>query len=187
MKSASQILVCITGATNSGKSSLVSYLGKRHDVGLIEIGKILRKKYPPSYFKGQQQPKHTEAEVLQLLADLIDKHVNNGVRFIVVDGQPRSLDQLGVFERAKLPKLYIHLFSPEKVRIDRIKKRDGNNAEALALSMTRLNGDIPSVYEILLRTLMSGGAVRIYDTSSSAYSFDDVEKTMVGDAKGVAE
>jgi hypothetical protein len=177
----------VIGATNSGKSTFLHDVADcwKDKVGLVEVGKTLRAKYGASYFNGQAAPEKTAAEAWQLMLDGIEAHDQAGKEIILVDGQPRSEQQcldilkqyvLPVYEkdRLKLPKYdarILHLYAPESVRLERAKKRDGEDPEKLALSLARMKGDTVGLYNVISLVMRAGAGRSIvtYDTSEPEY------------------
>jgi len=86
----------IMGCTCVGKSSFLEYCQSHYPnkVGLVEVGKTLRAKYPPEHFKGQAAPEHTKQEAWQICESTVKKHASEGKQLILVDGQPRSTHQV---------------------------------------------------------------------------------------------
>ena len=144
--------IFVIGPTNAGKSSVMDAVKQlpngKH--ATIEIGKALRAKYPPEYFAGQSNPKHTAVEAWSLFVQDSHKHTEAGARYIWVDGQPRDLEQAHqILERFRdRPAVFVHLHARREVRLARAQARDTDPAK-LALSMARMDGDIPAIYEIL--------------------------------------
>jgi len=167
-----QTIVYMTGATNSGKSTALKALFEagQGEVGLIEVGKLLRAKYGEAYFKGQAAPAHTQSEAWSLFLEALHTHeADPKVRFVVADGQPRSFDQ--VYNSLKLPneRIYVNLYAPADVREARAKARDSANPEKLALSLARLHGDIPMLYEINSILLAAKQKVWTYRTDAEDF------------------
>lgn len=123
--------------------------------GSIEVGKILRQKYGEAYFKGQAAPQHTEREAWDLMMQGINYWWDTGAKFVLIDGQPRNYTQCVASLELNFKRTYVHLYTPLKIRETRIYKRDGDNPEKLALSQSRLLGDIPDLYEIVSTLLVN--------------------------------
>jgi predicted kinase len=89
------IVAHIMGATCSGKSTFLEWAAKQSDeVGLVEVGKFMRAKYGAAHFKGQAAPAHTQEEAWNVCEEQAAKHIQEGRAVVLVDGQPRSLDQV---------------------------------------------------------------------------------------------
>jgi hypothetical protein len=170
-------LYFVIGVTNSGKTSLVDAAAALPDVGLIEVGKVLRAKYPPEYFKGSGNPEHTAKEAWQIFEDGIAQACKDKKRAVFISGQPRDCGQL----RATEEYLYAydcwfyHLFATRSELERRARARDANNPAALELSLARLKSDPPSVLEIV-SLIHSNWPNRIVSVDTSAPDFSYTEK-----------
>ena len=173
------LLAFVIGPTNVGKSTFLSTVAKTYGnrAGLIEVGKILRAKYPPGYFNGQAAPKHTAGEAWQLMVDGVDKALKEGKEVILVDGQPRDVKQCqdildNYILAAGLPFQagFIHLFASTESRKTRAEKRDGQDPEKLKLSLARMEGDLPSLY-VIMSMILSTAPYRFstFDTDRHSY------------------
>jgi adenylate kinase family enzyme len=152
------VLIFVIGATNSGKGTFLAQtkaiFGDK--VGLVEVGKMMRAKYPPEHFQGQAAPSHTQDEAWAMMQSRISELVDQKVPIIVVDGQPRDHKQLhGILnEYGEHNKVFVHLFASKQCRLARALQRDAPDVSKIMLSLDRLTGDIPVLYEIL-STLMA--------------------------------
>lgn len=153
-------LIFITGATNAGKSTLIEGASKWRNVGVVSVGAMMRAKYHPSHFKGQANPAHTRAEALEMMMEGILQQIGAGLRTILVDGQPRDVDQLREIDSILWQRTdhvfecsFIHLFAPEIIRFTRALNRDRDDPHKLMLSYQRLRGDIPELYNVLTALL----------------------------------
>lgn len=176
----------VIGSTGSGKSTFLqaAQIKLGDAVGLVEVGKLLRAKYGPDYFKGQAAPDHTEAEAWKMCVDTIEEHRKAGKQLILVDGQPRSMKQCrkvmeiffcppsALVSRGSLfkHKGVVHIFAPTEVREERLRKRDAGNEAALNLSMARLKGDIHALFEVYSTLSANCIPIRTFDTSDPKYS-----------------
>jgi hypothetical protein len=167
-------LAYVIGPTNSGKSTLMDLANKDPRIGTIEVGKYMRAKYPPSYFKGQGNPKHTADEAWQVYEDQLAAHEAAGKILILADGQPRDTKQAHQVladTRHEDSRVFIHMWAPTEVLLERAHRRDGADPERLALSTARLVSDMPAVYNVLSILLGAGKIAPIVhvDTSQAAY------------------
>jgi hypothetical protein len=154
-------MVFLLGATNSGKSTLIRKVTEDPDrfFSVVEVGRKLREKYlnpeskyyDPNYFSGQQAPTHTESEAYGLMMQGIGDAKFFGSRGVLIDGQPRSESQARrvLKDFRGWPKLFVHLHAPAHVRRARALARDSGDPVALALALTRVEGDLPAVSEVL--------------------------------------
>lgn len=152
------LLVFVMGPTCAGKSTLFDYVRKHAPhIGLVEVGKMFRAKYPPSYFQGQAAPAHTREEAWQMCEGAIREHAAAGKLHVLVDGQPRSIDQVeACFTKlADFPrKLFVYLDPGLEERTRRLVGRFKlpEEQEAFELGRQRLTNDI-STYEVVLAEL----------------------------------
>jgi energy-coupling factor transporter ATP-binding protein EcfA2 len=171
------LTVYVVGPTNAGKSTFLATAAGTYPqtVGLVEVGKILRAKYPPDYFKGLNNPKHTALEAWEIFEGEWARHCKDGKSVILVDGQPRDQQQLdAVLTRHELGErqIFLHLWAPNDVRVKRAHERDGSDPAKLALSQARLISDEPSNYDILARLLWQGVLIVGTNTASPGYRFE---------------
>lgn len=153
---AKKYLFFVVGATNVGKSTFLSAirsaLGKQ--VHLVEVGKWMRAKYPPEHFKGQAAPAHTQKEALEMLFGGIEKGREDGATIILVDGQPRDVEQSQTIkakfrDEMELNLGVLHLVCPREERERRARARD-LSPEAIQLSLDRMDRDILQLHEVLI-------------------------------------
>jgi hypothetical protein len=144
--------------------------------GTVEVGRMLRAKYPPEYFKGQAAPAHTAAEAWQLCIDGIEENIRLGKKAILIDGQPRDEEQAEKVMGLPYMHVFIGLHASIEVRRKRAIARDrgglsdeivnalvmGQPVDSslippkLQLSLDRLQNDYRNGYEVL-RVLTSRG------------------------------
>jgi hypothetical protein len=164
------ILIYVIGATNAGKSTLMDAVRQDVTMGTIEVGKMMRAKYPPEHFAGQSNPKHTANEAWQMYLDGIAAQQDKTA--IWCDGQPRDMVQLDAIlcqSKVTHPRFFVHLWCLTSVRERRAEKRDGQDPAKLALSMGRMQGDLPSLYEIISRLLLMDENLLTVGTSIPGY------------------
>lgn len=160
------ITVFVIGATNTGKSFLLDSVRRHPDCGVIEVGKEMRRRYPPSHFQGQAAPAHTAEEAWQVYLDGMTENAKKAL--IWCDGQPRDLirtERILALNPEKYPRLFIHLWASKAVRENRARGRDGSDPEKLALAMARLDADLPPLYDVLSRLLIAQETVLTYGTN----------------------
>lgn len=170
----SKQLVFVIGPTNAGKSSLLAAAGRLGHT-CIEVGKALRAKYmdpasphyAPDYFKGEAAPQHTALEAWTLMVNGIAAAPAD--RLIFVDGQPRDIQQCDeITEKYVLNPayqvLFYNVYAPRDVRLARARARD-TDPDRLKLSMDRMDGDIPKLYEVLCRIASRGHTLITTDST----------------------
>jgi adenylate kinase family enzyme len=140
-------LISVFGVTNSGKSTLMNRAKDIAGVGTIEVGKEMRRRYPPGHFDGKGAMQKTEEEVWSIVDEQYDLAASNGARVVLIDGQPRLPEQIpnmlarfGEFD-------VIWLTCPHGVLLKRAEGRDEHRA--LDLSMKRLVNDYQQLYDTL--------------------------------------
>lgn len=114
----------------------------------------MRKRHPPEYFKGQAAPRHTQEEAWRLFMEGYESALS-WAEIIVVDGQPRSLDQNEkICALSGVHKQFIFLHAPigERERRARAKYEMGADKDegALQLAMDRMKNDILTYHEVLI-------------------------------------
>jgi hypothetical protein len=171
-------LFFVIGATNAGKSTFLSdaAYGYGNRIGLVEVGKLMRMKYPPSHFKGQSNPKHTAVEAWQMMVDGVERAKQDMKHLILVDGQPRDIQQTHdiinnyIYHNDDLNCAVIHLYAPLEVRQQRAMERDGSDKEKLELSLARLHNDMAPLYDVLaLLHECAPERLITFNTSKTAY------------------
>ena len=171
-------LFFIMGPTCAGKSAFLSAVQERYSsVGLVEIGKLLRAKYPPAYFKGQDAPAHTANEAWDLLLAGVAECGKRAVSAVLIDGQPRDLPHVEMVCKTytRQPELYIcrfvHLFASREICEERAARRDAGDPEKLQLSRERMVNDRARLYEVLhMLKLQHNVQVCSFDTANVLYS-----------------
>jgi len=158
MKMEKSFLLFVLGATNVGKSTFLEKVKQAYstDVHLIEVGKMLRAKYPPGHFQGQGAPAHTQNEAIDLLCHGINMGEQLGSKYIIVDGQPRNVGQAeSIMGWAPWPR------SPHRIRavVELVCPRAERERRALArdvdpdrkkLALDRLDRDVLDLHEVLI-------------------------------------
>ena len=166
------LMVYVIGPTNSGKTTLLNLCGQDERIVTVEVGKILRAKYPPSHFQGQNNPKHTANEAWAIYQEGLTQGIATPkCKMIVCDGQPRDVQQtIDVLNDKRFFKVFVHLWAPLEIREKRAEERDAGSPALLALSKARLAYDTPATYDVLARLLNAREKVWSYDTSITDYS-----------------
>lgn len=144
------LVVGLIGVTNVGKSTLLDHLRASGDqrYGFIEVGKELRRRYPPEFFNGQGAMKETEREVWQIWDEQYYHAAFQGAEIILSDGQPRMAEHVGCMRSrvGAFPLLQLH--APLPLLQSRAALRD-STPEARQLSQQRLTNDYRQLYEVL--------------------------------------
>jgi adenylate kinase family enzyme len=143
------LIVGLVGVTNVGKTTLLDYLRQRAGYGFIEIGKEMRRRYPPSHFQGLGAMKATEDEVWQIFDEQYAAACAAGAVIIISDGQPRMVDQVHTMHRKVGDFHVLQLHAPFEVIEERAEKRDGHDPEKFDLTVRRLANDYRQLYEVM--------------------------------------
>ena len=149
------VIVFVLGATNCGKSTLLSYAKTIQTsegvcpYGFVEVGKMMRAKYPPDFFDGNGAPAHTQKEAWKMFLDGFHTERDAGKDIIFVDGQPRNMEQYKWACALSYSMCYAHLFASYEVKKARAMERDCDDPKKLELSLKRLETDIPPLYDIV--------------------------------------
>lgn len=170
-------LTFVLGATGAGKTTFLDTVAREHlgQCHLIQVGKTLRAKYGEDYFKGQAAPEHTQEEAWDLLLDGVCYGVDMNIPHILVDGQPRTVEQVErighVFDCIEPGRSikFLHLFAPLEIRTARVTQRDRTNEARYKLAMSRLQGDYEPLYYIVSKLCEIGCDVVHVDTSRVDY------------------
>ena len=177
-------LIFVIGATNAGKSTLLDTVRSYPGIGMIEVGKMMRAKYPPEHFAGHANPTHTQAEAWMMFGSRVIECAAEGCRVAFVDGQPRDITQCESILALPNPKCFLHLWAPIDVREERARKRDSEpgvpdvDNQKLQLALKRVIGDIPKLYDVTqrIRSLARSGrramdpVIIDYDTNGPEYA-----------------
>lgn len=149
------VVFCI-GTTCSGKSTLIENFTRRsNNIGSVEVGKEMRRRYSPSAFKGLAALDETEDEVWEIYQQQFDDNLKGGKKIILIDGQPRMSSQVMIcLNHAKLHEcssffMWIHCSVAETRR--RALDRFSDNDEALELAMMRLTNDRTQLFDVIHR------------------------------------
>lgn len=166
------LLVFVLGPTNAGKSTLLDASRAFLEIGQVEVGKLMRAKYPPAHFQGQASPKHTQAEAWQMCMDGITVARAAGKQLCLIDGQPRDQEQLEKVQNLRhgIPGIYfLHLWAPADVREARARARDGHDPERLKLALSRVGNEPTVLYSILAQLHCTCARMSTHDTSLPDY------------------
>lgn len=164
-------LIFVMGPTCSGKSTLLSAAADvSPHIGLVEVGKILRAKYPPSHFEGQCNPTKTAGEAWELCVQEVMARESEGKSIILVDGQPRDKTHVQKIcetfvRRGKFKVRFILVDAELDQREKRARaSRAGEDLEKLALP--RLTNDMISNYTVIVELIKEGQNVEVFDSTN---------------------
>lgn len=163
-------LACIMGTTCSGKSTFLNYAEKEHSnlIGTINVGQMLRDKYPPEHFAGSAAPEHTEVEAWKMFSDALKRHLDNSKQLVLADGQPRSYNQvqwaIELITNVDFPIEFILFDCRKEIRRTRLVERFANDSESLNLGLERLTNDMILYYTVLAELTHAGVEVEVIKT-----------------------
>lgn len=182
------VVLHVMGPTCAGKSTLLRLMKERFKdrVALVEVGKALRSKYldpesphyDPDHFKGQAAPQHTQGEAWSIYVAGVKQAVLEGVPLILVDGQPRDLDQVaGVFdETATMAEVaFLVVEASHNIRQERLRARCGigeageeqiQDLESYNLGVQRLDNDYKNNYRVLVDLNSRGVCPKVLNTTN---------------------
>jgi adenylate kinase family enzyme len=170
-------IVFVMGPTNAGKSTFLRFAeATAPSVRTVNVGAVLRAKYPPEHFAGQNNPKHTADEAWQICDESVRRHLADpACGLILVDGQPRDVPQVKLCleswqDVSKLNRSFVLFDASVSQREARISQRfdpgDPRHDQSVALAQTRLTGDMVAYYTVLVSLLGFGVGVRVVNTNA---------------------
>lgn len=157
------LIVSLMGITNSGKSTIIN-AAKAIDyykIGFVEVGKEMRRRYPPETFKGKGAMASTEDEVLEIYHEQLQAAKDSGAKLIFIDGQPRMACQVPMMLENPNRKFLV-IKEDDEVILERIKNRD-TDPKAVELSMLRFNNDKVQLFDVM--TALLRAKEEVYVTS----------------------
>lgn len=163
-------LFFVMGPTCAGKSTFLNLCKEigGNSVALVEVGKALRAKYPPSHFQGQNNPKHVAEEAWSICKHAIwDAHAD-GRTHVFIDGQPRDIPQtrrcVEQFPSASFSLRFLLIDASLEERERRARAtREGDNLE---LALARLRNDMASYYSVLVELAKYGIYPSVFDSTN---------------------
>jgi len=162
-------IISVIGPTNAGKSTFMNAVREAPRTALIEIGKWMRAKYPPSYFKGSGSPRHTEKEAWGMLLDGLCRAKEGDMDRVLIDGQPRNGGQAALFCLHFPQARFILLDAPHEVREGWARHRDGDDPEKMALTTQRLESDYRDMYDTIKVLVQHHMPIHVIDTTGPDY------------------
>jgi len=162
------IIISIMGATCAGKTTFIKHCTDRYPnkFASVRVGEIMRMKYPPEYFKGQNNPKHTAIEAWNLCDEMVASFIECKMPVILVDGQPRDTEQVDQFLSSwgTTPRMLILFHATKEEREKRAREqRHGDDLEKLTIP--RITNDMVSYYTVLTRLAEYSISPMVVDTA----------------------
>lgn len=179
-------IIHLMGPTCAGKSTIINSLLSMSDkVGAVQIGKLMRAKYGEAHFNGQAAPSHTKDEALQMYFDEIKKQMAEGKEIILVDGQPRDIEQAQIMTAAWPTQncQYFLVTADHEVREARARA-DRAPGPNLDLAVARLTNDYKSNYVVMVELIARNIPIRIVDTSTEAFNTETFCRGVVAEFTG---
>ena len=141
----------VLGTTCVGKSTLIEKAAEySKDVHIIQVGKELRRRHPPEYFQGKGAMDFTEHEVEEIFSEEVHKAAMLGKCEILVDGNPRSIEQLyllGLFPAIEPRFWWIN--AKESLVEKWLNKRFAGDYDGRELAQQRIINDRVQLYPLL--------------------------------------
>lgn len=154
-------LICVCGVTCSGKDTFVERAAELYPriVGTIQVGKEMRLRHPPEYFKGLGAMADTEPETWAIFDEQYKRMEGQGKSIIFVSGMPRLKGQVEKLQRYCDP-TFLFLYVSEDVLSKRLDERFKNNPSARELSIKRMVNDKIQLYDIMME--IGEGIISLY-------------------------
>lgn len=144
------------GVTCAGKDTLMDRAQELYPnlVGLVNVGKEFRKRYPPEYFQGKGAMLHTEREAIEIFETQLAEQ-RKDKKIIFVSGQPRMVAQIKeTIGKYSGTILWLHV-SDETLK-QRLEKRFVGDPGSYQLSLKRLSNDRIQLFDVVFELIKSG-------------------------------
>lgn len=140
----------VAGVTCAGKDYFIEHcLRKYPDLyDAIQVGKVMRERHPPEYFKGSGSPAHCEAEALNIFSEELAKYSKNKKPYLLVAGQPRRVSQIEP-TIVTHPGTFLWLHCDKDTQLQRINQRFADSLEGRELALARIKNDKIDLYDII--------------------------------------
>jgi shikimate kinase len=137
----------LIGITCSGKTTILNQMKQRHPdaIGLVQVGKEMRRRHPPEYFDGLGAMPKTEDEAWTIFEEQLKKCA--GYRYVLVDGQPRMASQV---QRCLMvpDHRFLWLSTMPSIIAARIESSDRTDAEK-KLARERVHNDSKQLIDVM--------------------------------------
>jgi len=147
-------IIYVMGVTCAGKDYFVERALDQfpNTFGAVQVGKEMRKRYPPEHFLGTGAPQHTEKEAVQIYEEELQKRIEENKKVIFVVGQPRRLSQIETTIRQNPGEVLLFHVSPE-TQVKRMMTRFSNDAKSMLLSCQRIDNDRIQLYDVIFQLM----------------------------------
>lgn len=142
------------GITSVGKSTFINSAPPDR-VAKVEVGKEMRRRYPPERFRGLAAMPDTEDEVFEIYQEQLREAYRSGKEFILVDGQPRMVSQIRrVMEfYPMIPREAIWLHVDDTILEERIEARFPDDPGSRELAVKRMTNDKTQLFPVIFELL----------------------------------
>jgi hypothetical protein len=138
------VIFCM-GVTCSGKTT---WIDKQKNVGKVQVGKEMRKLFPPGYFKGRGAMTETEEVALRVFQEQFEKEKHNLA--VLVDGQPRLVSQIDPILDITGKQCSVMWFqASDDELLARLRRRFPDDSESYDLAIQRMKNDRIQLYDVL--------------------------------------
>lgn len=150
-------LYYVLGTTCAGKDWFMEKAQELYpeDVGLVQVGKEFRRRYPPGYFQGSASPLHTEQEALNIFEEQLD--LVRDKRIVFVAGQPRRVSQIDPTIN-KYQGQVLWIYAEEELLKERAHSRT-NDPAVTHLSLCRITNDKVQLFDVLYHLMAQEHAI----------------------------
>jgi len=167
------VIIHAMGPTCAGKSTIINALvdAAPENVEAVQIGKALRAKYGEAYFQGQAAPEKTRQEAIDMYRSLISESLERGTEIIIIDGQPRDVEQaeemLNSWKSHRNVFLLIHAGHNIREERARAGRKPGPDLE---LAVARLTNDYKNNYDVMTHLLKNNVQIDVIDTGEDGFN-----------------
>lgn len=148
-------VIFVLGPTNAGKSTLLKTVKELFPqrVGLVEVGKEMRRRHPPEFFQGSAAPEHCEQEALSIFHEQMVEATKH--EFVFVDGQPRRVSQITpcLQYRYDHQLFFLLMNESEEVLKKRLEGRFAPGSGEYELSWMRIRNDKVQLFDVLFELI----------------------------------
>jgi hypothetical protein len=158
----------LMGVTCVGKDYFIERACEQfpHLFGKVQVGKELRKRHSPEYFKGLGCATACYQEALDILKEQYEVSRMVGHKYVLVSGQPRERSQVQpVIDILGSNFMAIWLSADENVIMNRLKDRFKDDPASEELALQRLKNDRVQLYDSFFELLHRGIDVRTVDVT----------------------
>lgn len=154
----------IMGLTCVGKDYFIEKACEMypHLFGAVQVGKELRKRYPPEHFQGLGAAPATRKEAIDIYKEQWQLNKVIGKKYILVSGQPRErmqVEQVMAFASGPV----IWMTTSQEIILERLKQRFKDDPSSMKLSLDRIVNDKVQLYDTIFELLTCGHIIKTLD------------------------